>query len=178
MPHIVDASKRFIPGVLVGPEDEDLYEQPRPYSQLFVTCLQAILQTSGEPKARSLYLAFGHKPGTVRDEQYVGFFTGVFDGWELTVNWTPESSQGIPPGHIHVQWRNMEVGTLSPFSDGKPVSGVPSVNRWHNLALVTERDLLEAAAAAIAHATKKDRLFAAFHGDEAQHAKRQSTTGV
>lgn len=178
MAQVINAAQRFVPGGLIGPEEEHLYERPRPYSQLFVTCLQAILQTCQDSKARALYLAFNQRPGTVRDSRYVGRFTGRFDGWECLVNWTPETYDNLPPGHIRVQWRDTEVGVLSPFTDGKPVDGTPSINRWRNLVLVSEDDLQEAAAAAITRATKKDRLFAAFHGDEAQDRKRLALEGA
>lgn len=172
MPVILNAQGRPLPGTLADATNDAQYVRPRPYSELFVACLRATLQVCDDPKAHGLYLAFGQRPGSIRDARYVGVFTARFEGWKLTVNWTPEKKDNLPPGHIVVSWRDFEVAMLSPFTDGLPVDGVPCENWWHELVPVSEDDLQEACARAIAAQTRKDRLFAAYDGERAQARKQ------
>ena len=166
---IVDPQKdtRTVGTPFVTEETDHLYTQPRPINPLFERILFAVVNSSEPLQRRRLELNFGMSKERARVSHDIGVFTGTFDGWTCTVNWTPNQHGKLPPGHAVVSYGGMEMGIISPFMDGKPVFDVPSRNEWFGL-LVKPHDLSRACAATVARGTDKDYMWEAFGGPEAE----------
>lgn len=157
---------------LVTAETDHLYQQPRPINPLFERILFAVVESSGPLKASQLKIDLGITKEAGRANHDIGVFTGRFDGWDCTINWTTQKKGKIPPGHAVVAFHGVEVGVISPFMDGKPVYEVPSRNEWYGI-VVKPHDLNRACAALIAKGSGKDYMWEAFDGPKAEMVAKQ-----
>ena len=141
----------------------------------------AVVHASDPLRKKRLMIDMGMtaEQGKVKRDQ--GVFSAKVGNpprFELTVNWTPETHEKIPPGHILVKYRDLEIGLLSPFTDRLPLDGKPQVNYWRGVLLthpVTKDDLWEACAETIPRATHRDELWRGFGGDTVQEKKVLAT---
>jgi hypothetical protein len=140
---------------LVTDANKDEYKEPPPINDLFKVVLQATVQSADALKRKQLIVDLGLSEEEGQAQLYVGVFTGKFDRWATTVNWTPEDKVHLRAYHIHVSYNGEDAAILAPYTT------MPSV--WF-LHFVKPKDLREACASEVADKTGRSRLFDSFGG--------------
>ena len=101
--------------VLVDETNAGEYKEPVPINAFYKPLSMVMFQKS---RLKQLNVVFVHamNPSEAQKRSHldVGVFSAKFAGWTLTLNWTEEQRDKLPPDYIGVDYGNVSCGIIGP----------------------------------------------------------------